>query len=130
LSYTTFSFSDLSIEEKGGKLAVSVKVNNTGKVTGAEVAQVYVAPKQKAKVNRPVKEMKGFAKVELAAGESKAITVEIESKYAASYWDEERDQWCVEAEEYEIIVSDSSEVGDKAVRGEFAVGETYWWSGL
>ncbi|KAK7993424.1 ankyrin [Apiospora arundinis] len=131
LSYTTFAFSDLSVAEKDSKLSVSVAVKNTGELKGAEVAQVYVAPKQKAKVNRPVKEMKGFAKVELAPGESKTVTVDIDTRYAASYWDEDRDQWCVEEGEYEVIVSDSSEVrSEKAVKGSFTVKETYWWSGV
>ncbi|KAI0120931.1 glycosyl hydrolase family 3 N terminal domain-containing protein [Xylariales sp. AK1849] len=131
LSYTTFAFSDLSVSNNDGKLTATVKVSNTGKVKGSEVAQLYVAPKQKSKVNRPVKELKGFAKVELAPGESKTVTVEVESKYAASYWDEERDQWCVEAGDYEAIVSDSSEVKDgKAVKGIYTVKETYWWSGI
>ncbi|KAL2758751.1 glycoside hydrolase family 3 protein [Sodiomyces alcalophilus JCM 7366] len=130
LSYTTFSFSDLAVREADGKLTVDVTVTNTGAVQGAEVVQVYVAPKQKARVNRPVKELKGFAKLSLAPGESKKATVEILSKYAASYWDEDRSQWCVEAGEYEVIASDSSVVSDKAVRGSFSVAETYWWSGL
>ncbi|KAK9420744.1 putative Beta-glucosidase [Seiridium unicorne] len=131
LSYTSFSFSDLSVAEKNGKLAVTVTVKNTGTVKGAEVAQVYVAPKQKSKVNRPIKELKGFKKVELAPGESKAVTIEIESKYAGAYWDEERDKWCVEAGEYEVIVSDSSELKEaKAVKASVKVQETFWWSGL
>lgn len=130
LSYTTFSFSDLAVREGDGKLTVDVTVTNTGSAQGAEVVQVYVAPKQKARVNRPIKELKGFTKVSLAPGESKKATVEIVSKYAASYWDEDRSQWCVEAGEYEVIASDSSVVSDKAVRGTFSVPETYWWSGL
>ncbi|KAI1770651.1 glycoside hydrolase family 3 protein [Hypoxylon cercidicola] len=131
LSYTTFTFSDLSVADKDGELTVSVTVKNTGSVKGAEVAQVYVAPKQKAKVNRPVKELKGFAKVELAPGETKSVTVKVATKYAASYWDEERDQWCVEEGEYEVIVSDSSEVKEgKAIKGSFKISETFWWSGL
>ncbi|KAI1136251.1 glycoside hydrolase family 3 protein [Hypoxylon sp. FL0543] len=131
LSYTTFRFSDLSVSDHDGELTVSVAVKNTGSLKGAEVAQVYVAPKQKAKVNRPVKELKGFAKVELAPGEVKTVIVKIATRYAASYWDEERDQWCAEEGVYEVIVSDSSEVEqDKAVRGSFKVAETFWWTGL
>ncbi|OTA90400.1 glycoside hydrolase family 3 protein [Hypoxylon sp. CO27-5] len=108
LSYTTFSFSDLSVSDKDGELIVSVTVKNTGSVKGAEVAQVYVAPKQKAKVNRPVKELKGFAKVELVP-----------------------DEWCAEEGEYEVIVSDSSRVTQgKAAKGSFKVAETFWWTGL
>lgn len=131
LSYTTFAFSGLSVADKDGELTVSVTVKNTGSVKGAEVAQVYVAPKQKAKVNRPVKELKGFAKVDLAPGEAKSVTVKVATRYAASYWDEERDQWCVEEGEYEVIVSDSSELKEgKAIKGSFKVSETFWWSGL
>lgn len=132
LSYTTFAFSDLAVAStKGGKLSVTLSVENTGSVTGAEVVQVYVRPKQPAKVNRPVKELRGFAKVELKAGEKKTVTVEEQEKYAAAYFDEERSQWCVEAGEYEVIVSDSSAVrDDKALKGAFKVDETYWWSGI
>ncbi|KAI1372575.1 glycoside hydrolase family 3 protein [Hypoxylon crocopeplum] len=131
LSYTSFKFSDISVTDKDGELTVSVVLTNTGGMKGAEVAQVYVAPKKAAKVNRPVKELKGFAKVELAPGEKKTVTVKIATKYAASYWDEERDQWCVEEGEYEVIVNNCSIVEDeKAVKGSFKVPETFWWSGL
>lgn len=131
LSYTTFQFSGLEVSEADGKLGVSVKVKNTGKAKGAEVVQVYIAPKKTAKVNRPVKELQGFAKVELEAGEEKTVKVDMETKYAASYFDEERSKWTVEEGEYEVIVSDSSEVKeDKAVRGSFKVPETFWWSGI
>ncbi|KAI1866673.1 uncharacterized protein JN550_007526 [Neoarthrinium moseri] len=131
LSYTTFAFSDLSVVEKGGKITVTVKVTNTGKVRGAEVAQVYVAPKQKSKVNRPFKELKGFSKVELAPGQAETVTIEVDSKYAAAYWDEERDQWCVEAGDYQVIVGDSSGgESAKMVEATFSVEDTYWWTGL
>ncbi|KAI1254534.1 hypothetical protein MGN70_003939 [Eutypa lata] len=135
LSYTTFAFSDLSVSKDGaagGKLKLSLKVTNTGAVKGAEVAQLYVAPRKKsAKVNRPAKELKGFAKTLLEPGETKTVAIEVEEKYAASYWDEERDQWCVEGGEYDLIVSDSSELKEgKVVKGSFEVPETYWWSGL
>ncbi|KAJ9141702.1 Beta-glucosidase [Pleurostoma richardsiae] len=131
LSYTSFSLGGLSVAEKDGKVAVSVVVENTGAVKGSEVVQVYVAPKQAAKIARPRKELKGFAKVELAPGEKKTVEVEVETKYAASYWDEERSKWCAEAGEYEIIVSDSSEVKEgKALKGSFSVAETFWWTGL
>lgn len=131
LSYTTFEFSGIAVSEKEGKVNVSLKVKNTGKTKGAEVVQVYVQPKQKAKVNRPVKEMQGFAKVEIAPGETKEVKVNLETKYAASYFDEERNKWCVEAGEYEVVASDSSEVKEGlAVKGSFNVPETFWWSGI
>jgi beta-glucosidase len=130
LSYTTFSFSDLTVSSTDGKLTASLKIKNTGALKGAEVAQLYIQPKTKAKVNRPVKELRGFSKVELEAGESKTVTIEELEKYAAAYFDEEREQWCVEKGEYEVVVSDSSAVTEKAVRGSFTVEESYWWSGL
>ncbi|KAH7203627.1 glycoside hydrolase superfamily [Fusarium oxysporum] len=130
LSYTTFAFSDLNVSSNEGKLTTSVIIKNTGSVRGAEVAQLYVRPMQAAKVNRPVKELKGFAKVELDAGESKTVTITELEKYTAAYFDEEKDKWCVETGEYEVIISDSSAVTDKALKGSFKVDETYWWSGI
>lgn len=130
LSYTTFSFSDLAVASKDGKLTASLKIKNTGSVKGAEVAQLYIQPKQAAKIKRPIKELRGFAKVELEAGESKTVAIEELEKYAAAYFDEERDKWCVEAGEYEVIVSNSSALTEKALRGSFEVEESYWWSGL
>ncbi|KAL5946265.1 beta-glucosidase [Pyricularia oryzae] len=131
LSYTTFAFGDLKVGKDDKLVTVEAAVSNTGSVKGAEVVQVYVAPKQKSSVNRPVKELKGFAKVELDAGEKKTVKVDIETKYAASFWDEHRNQWCVEQGEYEVIVSDSSAVLDsKALKGSFKISETFWWSGV
>ena len=90
-------------------------------------------PRQAAKINRPVKELRGFAKAHLAAGESRRVRVEELERYAAAYWDEERDRWCVEAGEYEVLVANTSAVDAPracVVRGSFTVPETYWWSGI
>ncbi|KAK4081267.1 CAZyme family GH3 [Trichoderma aggressivum f. europaeum] len=133
LSYTTFAFSKLAVSRAadGDKLSVSLAVTNTGSVPGAQVAQLYVRPLQPAKINRPVKELKGFAKVDLQPGETKTVTIAEQEKYLASYYDEERGEWCVERGEYEIIVSDSSVVTDGvALKASFTVEESYWWSGL
>ncbi|KAL6806333.1 glycoside hydrolase family 3 protein [Trichoderma sp. SZMC 28013] len=132
LSYTTFAFSKLAVSRVAdGKLSVSLAVTNTGSVPGAQVAQLYVRPLQAAKINRPVKELKGFAKVDLQPGETKTVTIAEQEKYLASYYDEERSEWCVEKGDYEIIVSDSSVVTDgAALKGSFTVEESYWWSGL
>ncbi|KAF3071564.1 putative beta-glucosidase I [Trichoderma lentiforme] len=131
LSYTTFAFSKLAVSHADGKLSVSLAVTNTGSVPGAQVAQLYVRPLQPAKINRPVKELKGFAKVDLKPGETKTVTIAEQEKYLASYYDEERSEWCVEKGDYEIIVSDSSAVTDgAALKGKFTVEESYWWSGL
>lgn len=131
LSYTTFSFSGLTVVSTDGKVKASLTITNTGSKSGSEVAQLYVKPKQAARINRPVKELKGFAKVALEAGESKQVSIEELEKYVAAYWDEERDQWCVEQGVYEVIISDSSKITQgKAVVGEFTVEESYWWSGI
>ncbi|PSR97621.1 glycosyl hydrolase family 3 C-terminal domain-domain-containing protein [Coniella lustricola] len=146
LSYTTFELSGLKVtheddnssskgkkEKHDGKLSISVQVKNTGSVQGGEVVQVYIKPKQKAKVTRPVKELQGFTKVFVAPGESQEARVELQTKYAAAYFDEERSKWCVEAGEYEVVVSTSSKVPEgegKAVVGSFKVPETFWWTGL
>ena len=131
LSYTTFTLEELDVVESGGKIVVDVTVRNTGDAKGQEVVQVYVAPPPRQAVNRPRKELKGFAKVELTPGQSERIRVGFETKYAASYWDEHRGKWCAEAGEYEVIVSDSSEAkAGKTVRGKFTVAQTVWWSGV
>ncbi|KAH7464128.1 putative beta-glucosidase I [Fusarium oxysporum f. sp. matthiolae] len=141
LSYTTFSFSDLSVtivpssssSPLERKITATLKITNTGPVAGAEVAQMYISPRQPAKVNRPIKELRGFAKVDLAPAQTKTVVIEELEKYAAAYWDEERDQWCVEAGEYEVIVGNTSAVGaDGAcvVQRTVTVEETYWWSGV
>ncbi|KAK4448282.1 glycosyl hydrolase family 3 N terminal domain-containing protein [Podospora aff. communis PSN243] len=131
LSYTTFGFGELEVGETDGKVTVEVTVTNTGDVKGKEVVQVYVAPPRGQAVNRPVKELKGFAKVELEPGQNEKVRVEVETKYAVSYWDEFRRKFCGEKGEYEVIVSDSSELKEgKVLRGTFKVEETFWWLGV
>ena len=74
LSYTTFSYGNLTVDKKefkeSEKLLVSVDVTNTGACTGKEVVQLYVAPKG-GTIIRPVRELKAFEKTELAPGETK-----------------------------------------------------------
>jgi len=131
LSYTTFAFANLEVVESDGTIKVKLSVANTGVVRGQEVVQVYVAPPSKQAVNRPKKELKGFAKVAVEPGKSEIVNVEIETKYAASYWDEFRKQWCAEAGQYAVIISDSSAAKEgKTLRGFFTVAKTFWWSGV
>jgi beta-glucosidase len=77
LSYTTFSYSDLKLDKQkltpGGKLTVSVTLTNTGKSDGAEVSQLYIRD-MVGSITRPVKELKGFQKVYLKAGESRTLS--------------------------------------------------------
>jgi len=82
-------------------------VTNTGKREGAEVAQVYVGDTH-AKVPRPAKELKGFAKVRLRPGESKRVTVTL-NRRALSYYDVNSKQWRAEPGEYDILVGRSVE---------------------
>ena len=99
LSYTTFQYSDIS----ASKDDVTFTVTNTGDRDGAEIAQVYVSYKN-GKVFRPKKELKGFAKVFLKAGESKTVTVQLDDK-AFRYFNVKTDRWEMETGDYEICVA-------------------------
>ena len=102
LSYTSFAYSDLKADETG----VTLTVTNTGSCAGAEVVQLYVA-KPDAKVFRPVKELKGFTKVQLEAGESKTVTIPLDDK-AFRYWNVKTDRWEVEGGSYQLLVGASN----------------------
>ncbi len=102
LSYTSFAYSDLKADEKG----VTLTVTNTGSCAGAEIVQLYVA-KPDAKIFRPAKELKGFAKVELEAGESKTVTIPLDDK-AFRYWNVKTDRWEVEGGSNQLLVGASS----------------------
>ena len=99
LSYTTFAYSDI----KASKDKVTFNITNTGTCDGAEVAQVYVSCTN-GKVFRPKKELKGFTKVFLKAGESKTVTVKLDDK-AFRYFNVKTDRWEVETADYEIMVA-------------------------
>ncbi len=106
LSYTTFKYEGLQIKNEGGKRRVTLNVKNTGKKTGAEVVQVYVKQQDKS-VERPEKELKSFQKVFLKAGESKIVTLTLDSS-AFSYYDDKKLNWVTDAGKYEILVGSSS----------------------
>ena len=101
LSYTTFAYSDLKVNADH----VTFTLTNTGKRDGAEVAQLYVA-KPDARVFRPAKELKGFAKVFLKAGESKTVTIPLDDK-TFRYWNVATDHWEVEGGAYQLLVGAS-----------------------
>lgn len=111
LSYTTFSFGKISASAKtitkDKPVAVTFTVTNTGKVAGAEVAQLYVSD-AKGTVDRPVKELKGFEKVFLQPGESRQVHIIIGWKDLA-YWNESKHQWVAEAGEYILEAGSSSQ---------------------
>lgn len=110
LSYTTFEYSDIKLSADSikdtDKLTVSFKVKNTGAVDGAEVAQLYVND-VKSTIYRPVKELRGFKKVFLKAGEEKEISIELD-KRAFAYYNVELGDWHVESGEFKLLVGASS----------------------
>ena len=103
LSYTTFAYSGLKASAGG----VTLTVKNTGSCAGAETVQLYVA-KPDAKIFRPAQELKGFAKVQLAPGESKTVTIPLDDK-AFRYWNVQTNQWEIEGGNYELWVGASCE---------------------
>ncbi len=98
LSYTSFEYSDLKVENEG----VTFTLKNTGKYDGAEVAQLYVALPN-AKVFRPEKELKGFSKVFLKAGESREIHIPFDDK-TFRYWNVSTNRWEIEGGSYQILI--------------------------
>ena len=102
LSYTQFVYSDLHADAHSATLTVT----NTGDRAGAEIVQLYVA-KPNAEIFRPAQELKAFAKVQLAAGESKTVTLTLDDK-AFRYWNTRTDSWEVEGGTYELRVGASS----------------------
>ena len=102
LSYTSFAYSDL----KATADSVTLTVTNTGARDGAEIVQVYIA-KPGAEIFRPAQELKAFARVPLAAGESRTVTLPLDDK-AFRYWNTRTDGWEIEGGRYEVRVGASS----------------------
>ena len=140
LSYTSFSYSDLDVEDarkendrnehglrKAGftehdredkdLIKVSFAVSNTGKRAGAEVAELYVG-QQNPTVARPIKELKGFKKVFLQPGESRRITLELDQR-AFAYFNTTTERWDALADTYNILIGTSSQ--DIRLKGQFTL---------
>lgn len=111
LSYTTFDFGKVTANRKNisgnDKITFTVPVTNTGDVAGAEVVQLYISD-PKCTVERPSKELKGFAKVFLQPGETKNVTLEI-SKDDLSYFNADNHEWTVEPGEFKALVGSASD---------------------
>ena len=101
LSYTTFEYSDLTVSSK----EASFTLKNTGGMDGAEVAQLYVS-KPDGEVFRPAKELKGFAKVFLKAGESKKVTIPLDDK-AFRYFNVDTKKFEVEGGAWTVLIGAS-----------------------
>jgi beta-glucosidase len=102
LSYTSFEYSDITADDSG----VSFTIKNTGNVDGAEVAQLYVSLPN-GKVFRPAKELKGFKKVYLRAGEAQKVTISFDDK-TFRFYNVRTDAWEIEGGRYNIMVGSSS----------------------
>ncbi|EGB91524.1 glycoside hydrolase family 3 C-terminal domain-containing protein [Clostridium sp. D5] len=106
LSYTDFAYSNLSVKAARDTAEVQLEIQNTGRLAGAEVVQIYVR-KQGTEIPRPEKELKGFQKVHLAPGEKKKLTFTL-PREAFRYYDTDLRKWQVEPGEYEIQAASSS----------------------
>lgn len=110
LSYTDFEYSDIKVDKKKitdhEELTVTVKVKNIGSRTGKEIVQLYIRDPEST-VIKAYKELKGFAKIELEAGEEKEVSFTL-NKRSFAYYNVELKDWHVESGEYEILVGSSS----------------------
>ncbi|MEQ8812499.1 MAG: glycoside hydrolase family 3 C-terminal domain-containing protein, partial [Imperialibacter sp.] len=106
LSYTTFDYADLTVTVEGKeKVTASVKVTNSGALDGEEVVQLYLHDVA-ASVTRPVKELKGFGKIMLKAGESRSISFTLMAEELGFYDNE--GNLIVEPGDFEVMVGGSS----------------------
>jgi beta-glucosidase len=120
LSYTTFAYKNLTVSPASGdqQAVVHFDLTNTGSRAGAEVAEVYVGDRHSS-VPRPLKELKGFAKVSLSPGETKQVTVNLDRR-AFSYYDVKKHDWVVEPGDFDVYVGRSS--AQIELTGKVAVG--------
>ena len=109
LSYTTFEYSNPKIAEKGDAFEISVNVKNTGSVEGKEVVELYISAPDNKAANKPVKELKAFAKTKaLKAGESETLKLTVKAADLASF-DEAASAWVVAEGEYQFLIGASSQ---------------------
>jgi beta-glucosidase len=110
LSYTTFEYSDVTLSNntmaKGGEITATVTVKNTGKKAGAEVVQLYIRDLV-GSISRPVKELKGFEKIVLKAGESKNVTFKITEDLLKFY--NSNLEYASEPGEFQLMIGTSSD---------------------
>ena len=106
LSYTTFDYSNLKVEQKENELVVTLAVTNTGALEGNEVIQIYVASPRE-NVHRPIRELKGFNKVNLKPNETKTVTVII-NKEELKFWDIKQNRFVLEDGSYLVQVGKNS----------------------
>ena len=109
LSYTTFEYADAKVAEKDGNYEVSVTIKNTGDHEGKEVVELYVAAPDSKAANKPVKELKAYAKTKnLKPGESETLKLCVSAADLASF-DEAASAWVVAEGEYQFLIGASSQ---------------------
>lgn len=118
LSYADFKYSNLKIN-KSKSLIVTFELENIGKFDGAEVAQIYIQD-LKSSLPRPVKELKGFNKVFLKAGEKKTVSIELKPDAFALY--DPKKGWIAEKGDFKILVGSSSR--DIRLTSDYKLGKT------
>ena len=108
LSYTTFEYSDASVKQEGDSYKVTLTVTNTGNYTGKEVVQLYVSAPDNKQANKPVKELKAYAKTEsLNPGQSTVVEMTVKAADLASF-DEKESAWIVTKGDYGFLIGASS----------------------
>ena len=106
LSYTTFTYSNLKINQKKDKIIVTFKIKNTGNFKGKEIAQLYIS-QEDPKTFKSKKELKGFEKIELEAGEEKEISITLNND-SFEYYNPEIKRWAIVEGTYKILIGKSS----------------------
>lgn len=110
LSYTTFAYGKATVNKKVMKIdeqiAITVPITNTGKRIGSEIVQLYISD-LKSSLPRPVKELKGFSKIQLAPGETQEVTFLID-KQALSFFNDSRHEWVAEPGKFEVQIAASA----------------------
>ncbi|MCG8387234.1 MAG: fibronectin type III-like domain-contianing protein, partial [Cytophagales bacterium] len=116
LSYTTFEYSEIDLDRTvisfDGAINARVTIRNSGKYKGEETVQMYIHDKI-ASVSRPVKELKGFKKIELGPGESKTISFKITPEML-KYWNAQL-EWAADEGEFDLYVGPNSRDLKKAI---------------
>lgn len=108
LSYTSFVYSNAAVKRDGSKVVVSVDVANNGKTSGKEVVELYASAPDSKLMNKPMKELKAFAKTQvLAPGEHETLTMTFDCHDLASF-DEQQSAWRVDAGRYQLLLGSSS----------------------
>ncbi|MFD0670327.1 glycoside hydrolase family 3 C-terminal domain-containing protein [Cohnella sp. GCM10027633] len=121
LSYSSFRYDELKLDGGPDRIGVSLRVTNVGPVAGEEVVQLY-ARALTSRVKRPLRQLQGFRRISLAAGESAEVRFEVATAELA-FWDVTREKACLETGEYAFLVGASS--GDIRLEGKLSVvGET------